>query len=370
MLSLCGSTTTHDLRLCGAGVDTARAARDPGTTERDLHRDPGVRLHRPAAVPVDRLPRRRAVRARAPGGVRRRSSVRRHPSARSRSRSSARSTTLPEWLYPVLWPFQQFGNLLVVGDRTLIVACLVLRQWKVAPSPSLAAGGAQAPRREGGEGDRATLPSGPVLPRRRRDAGRRLGTRPELRVGPRRDHRGDRRDPDADPPGLCCWKPVPWLIVASNGFTRIYVGAQTTHSTSSAGSLAVGVAIAAVLDAPSSSWADRRAVATPNDPRPPRRSRQRGDRSTAPRAPPGQGLLPRRPSTGTGWGGRSSPSAATVLFLLMWSTTTRSAIQHLDDAVVRPHGGRALAAPRRRGDSQLLSFLGGTVCHLARSVPS
>ncbi|MGZ8766124.1 MAG: phosphatase PAP2 family protein [Acidimicrobiia bacterium] len=149
---------------------------------------------------------------------------------------------LPGWLYPILWPFQQFGNLLVALVVGLVVA-LVLRQWKVAVAVVAAVVLKLAtemavkelvqrsrPGRSIGDivmrGDVSahglSFVSGhavitaaiagiltPILPRR--------------------------------------WKPLPWVIVALNAFARIYVGAHNPLDI--VGGIALGVAIACVLDA-------------------------------------------------------------------------------------------------------------------------
>jgi membrane-associated phospholipid phosphatase len=149
---------------------------------------------------------------------------------------------LPDWLYRVLWIFQQFGNLIVAVVLTVVIA-LILRR----PGVALAAVGAvglklwlervvkmvverQRPGTSVGEiharGDVSlqglafvsghsvivTAMAGlltPVLPRR--------------------------------------WKPVPWVIVALNGLTRMYVGAHNPLDI--VGGFGLGLAIAGALNA-------------------------------------------------------------------------------------------------------------------------
>jgi undecaprenyl-diphosphatase len=45
----------------------------------------------------------------------------------------------PEWLYRILWPFQQFGNLIVALIATLAVA-VWLRSWRLAAAAAVAVG--------------------------------------------------------------------------------------------------------------------------------------------------------------------------------------------------------------------------------------
>jgi undecaprenyl-diphosphatase len=56
------------------------------------------------------------------------------------------------------------------------------------------------------------------------------------------------------------WKPVPWVIVALNGFTRVYVGAHNPLDI--VGGIALGVAIAGVIDATLAATRSRRGMAT------------------------------------------------------------------------------------------------------------
>jgi undecaprenyl-diphosphatase len=149
---------------------------------------------------------------------------------------------LPEWLYRVFWPFQQFGNILIALVLGVVVAAL-LRQWWVAgavviavvlklvlervvkeivqrsrPGTSIgditmrgdvSAGGLSF---VSGHAVIVTAVAGlltPILPRR--------------------------------------WKWVPWVFVAGNGMARIYVGAHNPLDI--IGGIGVGLVIAGVLNA-------------------------------------------------------------------------------------------------------------------------
>jgi membrane-associated phospholipid phosphatase len=149
---------------------------------------------------------------------------------------------LPEWLYRILWPFQQFGNLLVALVVGVVIA-LVLRNWWVAAAvvaavvlklacETLVKEIVQRSRPGTTIGDIAmrgdvsahglsfvsghaiivTAVAGllaPILPRR--------------------------------------WKWVPWVVVALNGVGRIYVGAHNPLDI--VGGIGVGLIIAGVLNA-------------------------------------------------------------------------------------------------------------------------
>jgi membrane-associated phospholipid phosphatase len=149
---------------------------------------------------------------------------------------------LPGWLYPVLWPFQQFGNLLVALVIGVVVAAL-LRKWWVAAAVLAAVvlkllferGVKEIVQRSrpgttignitvhgdvplhgnsfvSGHAVAITAVAGliaPILPRR--------------------------------------WKWVPWVLVALNGIARIYVGAHNPLDV--IGGIGVGLVIAGVLNA-------------------------------------------------------------------------------------------------------------------------
>jgi undecaprenyl-diphosphatase len=149
---------------------------------------------------------------------------------------------LPGWLYPVLWPFQQFGNLLVALVVGIGIA-LVLRQWWVA-----AAVGAAVVLKLLGE-----QVVKEVVQR----------SRPGTTIGDV-TMRGD-----VSAHGLSfvsghavivtavaglltpilprAWRWVPWAIVVLNGVTRMYVGAHNPLDI--VGGLGLGLVIAGLLNA-------------------------------------------------------------------------------------------------------------------------
>ena len=149
---------------------------------------------------------------------------------------------LPGALYPLLWPFQQFGNL-VVAVVIAVALALLLRRWWVAGAVLVA----------------AFLKL--ELERVVKDVVER--SRPETSIGD--VHlRGD-----VSAAGLSFvsghavitsavaglltpilpgrWKLVPWVVVALNGITRIYVGAHNPLDV--VGGTALGLFIAGVLNA-------------------------------------------------------------------------------------------------------------------------
>ena len=149
---------------------------------------------------------------------------------------------LPDWMYRILWPFQQFGNLLIALVVGVLVA-LLLRKWWVAGAvlgavvlklvfesavkevvqrarPGTTIGditmrgdvSAHGLSFVSGHAVIITAIAGlltPILPRR--------------------------------------WKPVPWVFVALNGVTRIYVGAHNPLDI--IGGIGVGLMIAGLLNA-------------------------------------------------------------------------------------------------------------------------
>jgi membrane-associated phospholipid phosphatase len=149
---------------------------------------------------------------------------------------------LPGWLYPVLWPFQQFGNLLVALVVGIVVA-LALRQWWVAVAVAAAVVlkllGEQAVKE--------------VVQR----------SRPGTTIGDL-TMRGD-----VSAHGLSfvsghavivtavaglltpilpgAWRWVPWVIVLLNGIARIYVGAHNPLDV--VGGIGLGLVIAGILNA-------------------------------------------------------------------------------------------------------------------------
>jgi membrane-associated phospholipid phosphatase len=149
---------------------------------------------------------------------------------------------LPGWLYPIVWPFQQFGNLLIALVIGLVVA-LALRQWKVAVAVLAAVVlklAAELAVKEIVQRSRPGRSIGDVVMRGDVSAhglsfvsGHAVITAAIAGILtpilPRR------------------WKPLPWVLVALNGFARIYVGAHNPLDI--IGGIALGIAIAAVLDA-------------------------------------------------------------------------------------------------------------------------
>jgi membrane-associated phospholipid phosphatase len=149
---------------------------------------------------------------------------------------------LPGGLYPVLWPFQQFGNLLIALVVGIVVA-LALRQWWVAAAVAVAVVlkllGEQAVKE--------------VVQR----------SRPGTTIGDV-TMRGD-----VSAHGLSfvsghavivtavaglltpilprAWRWVPWAIVLLNGIARIYVGAHNPLDV--VGGIGLGLVIAGILNA-------------------------------------------------------------------------------------------------------------------------
>jgi undecaprenyl-diphosphatase len=148
---------------------------------------------------------------------------------------------LPGWLYPVLWPFQQFGNLLVALVVGVAVA-LLLRQWWVA----VAVGAAVVLKLLGEQAVKEVVQR----------------SRPGTTIGDV-TMRGD-----VSAHGLSfvsghavivtavaglltpilpkAWRWVPWAIVVLNGVTRIYVGAHNPLDV--VGGIGVGLVIAGLLN--------------------------------------------------------------------------------------------------------------------------
>jgi undecaprenyl-diphosphatase len=149
---------------------------------------------------------------------------------------------LPEWLYRVFWPFQQFGNIVIAVLAGIVVAAC-LRQWWVAGAIVVA----------------AVLKL--VLERAVKEIVQR--SRPGTSIG-EITMRGD-----VSAGGLSFvsghavivtavaglltpilprrWKWVPWVFVAGNGLARIYVGAHNPLDI--VGGVGVGLVIAGVLNA-------------------------------------------------------------------------------------------------------------------------
>jgi membrane-associated phospholipid phosphatase len=149
---------------------------------------------------------------------------------------------LPGWLYPVLWPFQQFGNVLVALVVGVVVAGLLRRWWvalAIAAAVLLKLLGEQLVKE--------------IVQR----------SRPGTTIGDI-TMRGD-----VSAHGLSfvsghavivtaiaglltpilprAWKWLPWTIVVLNGVTRIYVGAHNPLDV--VGGVGVGLVIAGLLNA-------------------------------------------------------------------------------------------------------------------------
>jgi membrane-associated phospholipid phosphatase len=149
---------------------------------------------------------------------------------------------LPGWLYPLLWPFQQFGNLLVALVIGIVVA-LALRQWWVA----VAVGASVVLKLLGEQAVKEVVQR----------------SRPGSTIG-EVTMRGD-----VSAHGLSfvsghavivtavaglltpilprAWRWVPWAIVVLNGITRIYVGAHNPLDI--VGGIGLGLVIAGLLNA-------------------------------------------------------------------------------------------------------------------------
>jgi undecaprenyl-diphosphatase len=149
---------------------------------------------------------------------------------------------LPGWLYPVLWPFQQFGNLLVALGVGVIVA-VWLRRWWVAAAIG------------------AAVVLKLLLEKILKEIVQR--SRPGTTIGDI-TMRGD-----VSAHGLSfvsghavaitavaglltpilprAWKWVPWVFVVLNAVARVYVGAHNPLDV--VGGVGLGLVIAGVLNA-------------------------------------------------------------------------------------------------------------------------
>jgi glycosyltransferase 2 family protein len=150
---------------------------------------------------------------------------------------------LPAWLYRPLWVFQQFGNLVVAVVVGVTVA-LALRRWDVAIAVPVAA----------------------FLKLRFEEAVKDVvqRSRPGTSIGEDVHLRGDVSEGGLSYvsghavitaaiagvltpilPGR--WKLVPWVVVALNALTRVYVGAHNPLDV--VGGIALGLVIAGLLNA-------------------------------------------------------------------------------------------------------------------------
>jgi glycosyltransferase 2 family protein len=149
---------------------------------------------------------------------------------------------LPGWLYPILWPFQQFGNLVIAVIVGLVVAAL-LRKWWVAAAVVAAAVlkiGGEKLVKEVVQRSRPGSTIGDIT--MRGDVSRHglsfvsghavIITAIAGLLAPILPGR---------------WKWVPWGFVALNGVVRIYVGAHNPLDV--VGGIGVGLVIAGLLNA-------------------------------------------------------------------------------------------------------------------------
>ena len=150
---------------------------------------------------------------------------------------------LPAWLYRPLWIFQQFGNLVVAVVVGVVVA-LALRRWEVAVAVVVAA--FLKLRFEETVKD--------VVQRSRpgTSIGEDVHLRGDVSVGGLSYVSGHAVITAAIAgvltpilPGR--WKVVPWVVVALNAFTRVYVGAHNPLDV--VGGIALGLVIAGLLNA-------------------------------------------------------------------------------------------------------------------------
>ena len=152
-------------------------------------------------------------------------------------------TDLPAWLYRPLWLFQQFGNLVVAVVVGVAVA-LLLRRWRVALAVVVAAAAKLWLE--------TVVKS--VVERRRpgTSIGDEVNLRGDVSTGGLSFVSGHAVITTAVA-GLLApilpgrWKIVPWVIVALNGLTRIYVGAHNPLDV--VGGVGLGLVIAGVLNA-------------------------------------------------------------------------------------------------------------------------
>jgi membrane-associated phospholipid phosphatase len=159
---------------------------------------------------------------------------------------------LPGWLYPVLWPFQQFGNLLVALVVGVGIA-VALRQWWVA----VAVGAAVVLKLLGEQAVKEIV--------QRSRPGTTIGDitmRGDVSAGGLSFVSGHAVIVTAVAGVLTPilprpWRWVPWAIVLLNGVTRVYVGAHNPLDI--VGGVGLGLVIAGVLNAILAGLGSRRA---------------------------------------------------------------------------------------------------------------
>lgn len=128
---------------------------------------------------------------------------------------------LPEWIYPILWPFQQVGAL-VAGPLLAVIALGLRRRRLAVAAVAITVGKLVAERLVKAMVSRS---------------------RPYTSIGPEIEVRGDvERHGESFVSGHAVlvaalagivapylpgrWKVVPWLVVATVAFARVYVGAH------------------------------------------------------------------------------------------------------------------------------------------------
>ena len=149
---------------------------------------------------------------------------------------------LPGWLYPLVWPFVQVGNLVVAVAVGAVVA-LLFRRWPVVGAVVLAAAlklGLERVVKAGVERERPETSIGDVH------------LRGDVSSGGLSFVSGHAVITTAVA-GLLApllpgrWKVVPWAVVAVVGFGRVYVGAHNPLDV--VGGIGLGLVIAGVLNA-------------------------------------------------------------------------------------------------------------------------
>jgi membrane-associated phospholipid phosphatase len=149
---------------------------------------------------------------------------------------------LPDWMYPILWPFQQFGNLVIALVIGLAIA-IWLRKWWVA----LAVVAAVVLKLVGEKLVKEVV--------QRSRPGTSIGDitiHGDVSVGGLSFVSGHAVIVTAIA-GLLTpilprpWKWVPWVFVVMNGIARIYVGAHNPLDI--VGGVGVGLVIAGLLNA-------------------------------------------------------------------------------------------------------------------------